>query len=65
MSKPTPARKACDRAANACAKAYDAMADLARFLPDSVSDTHSRWVSDLRSYTEHLEKATWPDKVQP
>lgn len=60
--KQTQARRACDRAAKACAKACEAMAEVSRYLPDSVSDTHSRWVSELRSYTEHLERATWPDK---
>lgn len=61
-SKRTPARKACDKAAGACDRAWRALSDLSEHVPDSAADRHLRWLRDLREYGEYLERCTWPDK---
>jgi hypothetical protein len=57
----TPARRACNRAAKACAKAHEALADLMAHLPDSVHDRAARQLSELGHLADYLETCTWPD----
>lgn len=58
----TAARRAVDRAAKACGKAYDALSAMSRFLPEGVQDRHAHWRRELAEYADHLERVTWPDK---
>lgn len=58
------ARRACDRAAKACAKAHEALQLLGEFIPSEQSDRYRQWVRDLGEYAEYLETATWPDQKE-
>jgi hypothetical protein len=62
--KKTAARRACEAAAKACDRAYDKLAALTVYIPDSAEDRHLRWLKELREYGEYLERCTWPDKVE-
>ena len=62
--KKTPARIAVDRAAKACDRAYLAMQQLADHIPETAQDQFIARLRDYREWTDYLDKATWPDKVQ-
>jgi len=63
MTRKTKARKAVDRAAKACDRAYDALAAISEYIPDTTIDRHLKWLRDLATYANYLETCKWPDRM--
>lgn len=66
--KKTRCRKAVDRAAKECNRAYDALVAMRATLPAehrATSDRMDHWIRELGEYAGYLETITWPDQVQP
>lgn len=63
----TKCRKAVDRAAKECNRAYDALMAMRETLPDEHrrnNDRMERWIRELGEYADYLSGVTWPDTVK-
>lgn len=64
MARTTPARRACDRAARACAAAHRALGELLAFLPEEQAARALRHLQEMREWADCLDRVTWPDRVE-
>jgi|GEM_PF-3007093 len=60
--KKTAARRAVDKAAGACGKAWEALRELSEFVPDGATDRYLLQLREMREWAEYLETCTWPDE---
>lgn len=64
MTRPTKARRACDRAQKACDKAADALLIFGEFVPRESQSRFDKWQEDLREFSNYLATVRWPDKIE-
>jgi hypothetical protein len=63
----TKCRKAVDRAARDCGKAYDALVAMRHAMPQEhrqSTDRLDHWIRELGEYSTYLSQITWPDQVR-
>jgi hypothetical protein len=63
----TKCRKAVDRAAKECNRAYDALRAMRNTMPADHRNSTDRldlWIRELGEYAAYLESITWPDQVR-